>query len=218
MKVEIWSDVICPFCYIGKRKFEKALAQFDHQNEVEIVWKSFQLNPDMKTEAGKNINQYLAEAKGWTLDHAKSMNEHVSNMAKEVGLTYHFDKAIVANSFDAHRFSYLAKKHGLQNEAEEKLFAAYFTEGKNTADHNTLIQLGADIGLNPDEVKKMLDSNEFADEVRQDIYEAQQVGVRGVPFFVFDEKYAISGAQDSAVFLQALNKTREELKNTIGEK
>ena len=218
MKVEIWSDVICPFCYIGKRKFEKALAQFDHQNEVEIVWKSFQLNPDMKTEAGKNINQYLAEAKGWTLDHAKSMNEHVSNMAKEVGLTYHFDKAIVANSFDAQRFSYLAKKHGLQNEAEEKLFAAYFTEGKNTADHNTLIQLGADIGLNPDEVKKMLDSNEFADEVRQDIYEAQQVGVRGVPFFVFDEKYAISGAQDSAVFLQALNKTREELKNTIGEK
>ena len=210
MKVEIWSDVMCPFCYIGKRKFENALAQFSHKDEVEIVWKSFQLNPDMKTEANKNINQYLAEAKGWSIEKAKEMNDYVTNIAKEIGLTYNMDKAVVANSFDAHRFSHLAKKHGKQNEAEEKLFEAYFTDGKNTADHQTLVQLGSEIGIDQSETLAVLASNEYADEVKQDIYEAQQVGVRGVPFFVLGEKYAISGAQESSTFLQALNKTWEE--------
>ena len=211
MKVEIWSDVMCPFCYIGKRKFEHALEQFAHKDQVEVVWKSFQLNPEMKTEAGKNINQYLAEVKGWSLEKAKEMNNYVSNIAREVGLTYHLDKAVVANSFDAHRFSHLAKKQGLQNEAEEKLFQAYFTDGKNTADHQTLVQLGTEIGMDATETSTVLSGNEFSDEVKHDIYEAQQVGVRGVPFFVLGEKYAISGAQESATFLQALNKTWEEM-------
>jgi predicted DsbA family dithiol-disulfide isomerase len=120
------------------------------------------------------------------------------------------DKAVVANSFDAHRFSHLAKKHGKQNDAEEKLFEAYFTDGKNTADHQTLIQLGSEIGIDQSETSTVLASNEYADDVNKDIYEAQQVGVRGVPFFVLGEKYAISGAQESATFLQALNKTWEE--------
>ncbi len=211
MKVEIWSDVMCPFCYIGKRKFENALEQFAHKDEVEVVWKSFQLNPDMKTEAGKNINQYLAEAKGWSIEKAKEMNDHVSGIAKDIGLTYHLDKAVVANSFDAHRFSHLAKKYGKQNDAEEKLFEAYFTDGKNTADHQTLVELGSEIGMNATEISTVLSSDEFTDEVNQDIYEAQQVGVRGVPFFVLGEKYAISGAQESSTFLQALNKTWEEI-------
>jgi len=210
MKVEIWSDVMCPFCYIGKRKFEAALEQFAHKDQVKVVWKSFQLNPDIKTDAGKNIHQYLAEAKGWSLDQAKQMNERVTGMAKEVGLTYNFDKAVIANSFDAHRFSHLAKQHGKQNEAEEKLFAAYFTEGKNTADHQTLIQLGSEIGIDQSETSRVLSSDEYADEVNQDIYEAHQVGVRGVPFFVLGEKYAISGAQESSTFLQALNQTWQE--------
>ena len=211
MKVEIWSDVMCPFCYIGKRKFENALEQFAHKDEVEVVWKSFQLNPDMKTEAGKNINQYLAEVKGWSIEKAKEMNDHVSGIAKDIGLTYHLDKAVVANSFDAHRFSHLAKKYGKQNDAEEKLFEAYFTDGKNTADHQTLVQLGSEIGMDATEISTVLSSDEFSDEVNQDIYEAQQVGVRGVPFFVLGEKYAISGAQESSTFLQALNKTWEEI-------
>ncbi len=211
MKVEIWSDVMCPFCYIGKRKFENALEQFAHKDEVEVVWKSFQLNPDMKTEEGKNINQYLAEAKGWSIEKAKEMNDHVSGIAKDIGLTYHLDKAVVANSFDAHRFSHLAKKYGKQNDAEEKLFEAYFTDGKNTADHQTLVQLGSEIGMDATEISTVLSSDEFTDEVNQDIYEAQQVGVRGVPFFVLGEKYAISGAQESSTFLQALNKTWEEI-------
>lgn len=210
MKVEIWSDVMCPFCYIGKRKFEKALEQFPQKEKVEVEWKSFQLNPTMKTDPQKNINQYLSEAKGWSIEYAKKVNESVTARAKGVGLTYNFDKAIVANSFDAHRFSHLAKKHRLQDKAEERLFSAYFTEGKNTADHNTLIQLGIDIGLNADEVKQMLNSNVFTDDVRRDIYDAQQVGVQGVPFFVLDNQYAVSGAQESDLFLQALTAAWKE--------
>ncbi len=211
MQVEIWSDVMCPFCYIGKRKMEAALEQFPHKDKVEITWKSFQLNPDMKTEAGKNINQYLAEAKGWTLQKAKEMNDYVTEMAKESGLTYHLEKAVVANSFDAHRLSHLAKKRGVQDAVEERIFAAYFTEGKNTADHAVLTEIGVEMGLDKTEVTTMLAGNEYAADVEQDIYEAQQVGVRGVPFFVLGRKYAVSGAQPSEAFLQALTTTWNEL-------
>ena len=206
MKVEIWSDVMCPFCYIGKRKFERALEQFPGKDRVEIEWKSFQLNPDMKTDPSKSINDYLAEHKGITVEQAKQMNDRVAGMAREVGLQYDFDNAVVANSFDAHRLSHFAKKQGRQDAIEERLFKAYFTEGMNTADHETLVQLAAEAGLNADETRIMLEGNEFADAVNNDIYEANQVGARGVPFFVFDNTYAVSGAQPSELFLQVLNK------------
>jgi predicted DsbA family dithiol-disulfide isomerase len=166
----------------------------------------------MKTEPGKNINQYLAEIKGWTPERAKQMNDYVTGLAKEVGLTYNFDKAIVANSFDAHRFSHLAKKYGLQDLAEERLFAAYFTEGKNTADHQTLVELGEEIGLDPQEVRSILQSNLYADEVYKDIEEAERIGVTGVPFFVFNRRYAVSGAQPPETFLEILNKSFDEWK------
>jgi len=212
MKVEIWSDIMCPFCYIGKRHFENALKQFPDKDNIEVVWKSFQLNPAMKTEPGKNINEYLADTKGWTIDYAKQMNAHVTNMANEVGLHYDFDKAVVANSFDAHRLIQLAKYNGKGDAMEERLFKAYFTEGKNTADHAILIQLGTEIGLDPAAIKKVLESNEYADNVEQDIYEAQQIGVRGVPYFVLNDRYAVSGAQASETFLGALNKAYGEWK------
>ena len=202
---------MCPFCYIGKRKFERALAQFPQREQVNIVWKSFQLNPDLVTDATKNTTAHLAESKGWTLDYAKGMTQHVSQLAEQVGLTYDFDKAVVANSFDAHRFSAFAKTKGCQDAAEERLFSAYFTEGRNTADHATLAELGEDIGLNAAEIQAMLNSNAFADEVKQDIYEAQQYGIRGVPFFLFCKKYGVSGAQESTVFLQALTQTFNEM-------
>jgi predicted DsbA family dithiol-disulfide isomerase len=205
MNVEIWSDVMCPFCYIGKRKFEQALDQFAHKDQVNVVWKSFQLNPDMKTQPGKTINQYLAEIKGWSLDQAKSMNARVTAMAHEVGLSYDFDKAVVASSWDAHRLIQLAKKNGLGDAIEERLFKAYFTEGRDTSDHNTLLELGTEIGLEPTAIQQMLDSELFTEAVHQDIYEAQQVGVRGVPFFVLDRRYAVSGAQQPETFLGALN-------------
>ena len=213
MKVEIWSDVMCPFCYIGKRKFESALEQFNHSSNIEIIWKSFQLAPDMKTDPTKNIDEYLATHKGMSIQQAKELNNQVSQRAKQVGLEFNFDKAIVANSFNAHRFSHLAKQHSLQNEVEERLFAAYFTEGKNTDDIQTLIQIGNEIGLDASEVKKVLKGNSYAEEVKADIYEAHQLGVRGVPFFVFDRKYAVSGAQESPVFLNTLEKSFGEWKN-----
>ncbi|MCE7040707.1 DsbA family protein [Dyadobacter sp. CY312] len=207
MKVEIWSDVMCPFCYIGKRKFEAALEQFPQKDKIQVEWKSFQLNPAIKTEPGRSLNEYLADAKGWTLEHAAQMNEHVSSIAAEVGLDYHLDKAVVANSFDAHRFVQYAKTKGKGDDAEEQLFKAYFTDGKNTADHDTLLELGSQIGIDTNELKTVLEGTEFSDEVRKDIYEAQQVGARGVPFFVLDRKYAVSGAQQPETFLGALEKS-----------
>ena len=215
MKVEIWSDVMCPFCYIGKRKFEMALNLFEDKDNVEIVWKSFQLDPTIVSDASKTVNQFLAERKGWTVEYAAQMNDHVTKIAKEVGLEYNLDKAVVANSFDAHRFSHLAKMHNRQNEAEEQLFKAYFTDGKNTADHDTIIQLGVEIGLDANEIKQMLKSDAYSEDVRMDIYEAQQIGVSGVPFFLFINKYTITGAQDSSLFLQALNTISKEIAEAI---
>lgn len=210
MKVEIWSDVMCPFCYIGKRKFEKALEQFAQGDEVEVVWKSFQLNPLLKTQPGKSLNQYLSEAKGWSLEQAAQMNERVTQMAREEGLDYHLEKAVVANSFDAHRLVQFAKQKGKGDAAEEVLFRAYFTEGKNTADHAVLMSLGESIGLNQTEVAEMLNSDRYSDEVKADIAESDQLGIRGVPFFVIDRKYAISGAQPVDVFLNALEQAHSE--------
>lgn len=209
MKVEIWSDVMCPFCYIGKRKFEQALRQFPGNAAVEVEWKSFQLNPDMQTDPSKSINDYLAEHKGIPVARAKEMNERVTEMAAEVGLTYRLDNAVVANSFDAHRLSHFAKKYGKQDAVEELLFKAYFTEGKNTADHETLVSLAEEAGLQGEEVRSMLSGTDYSDEVNRDIYEASQVGARGVPFFVFDNRYAVSGAQPSELFLQVLNKVSQ---------
>jgi predicted DsbA family dithiol-disulfide isomerase len=210
MKIEIWSDVMCPFCYIGKRKFEKALSEFEGKENVEIEWKSFQLNPAMKTDPQKNITQYLSEIKGWSLEQAKEANERVTAMAKEVGLNYNFDKAIVANSFDAHRLIQFAKRKERGDQMEEALFKAYFIDGKNTADHATLISLAVEAGLDETETKSILDSGIFADEVEADIELAGQIGVRGVPFFVFDRKYAVSGAQAPEVFLETMKKALEK--------
>lgn len=213
MKVEIWSDVMCPFCYIGKRRFENALQQFPFKDQIEIEWKSFQLNPNIKYEPGKNINQFLAEHKGISIERAKEMNDYVTNMAAAEGLRYDFEKAVVANSFDAHRFSHLAAKHGKGDAAEESLFKAYFTEGKNISDRDTLVELGENIGLNKEEVKQTLESNNYANEVQNDIAEAEALGIRGVPFFVLDRKYAVSGAQSADAFVQALERSFTEWKN-----
>jgi predicted DsbA family dithiol-disulfide isomerase len=210
MKVQIWSDVMCPFCYIGKRRFEQALQQFNNNADIEVEWKSFQLNPHLKTDPSLNVTQYLADIKGWTIDHARQMNDHVTQMAAEVGLAYDFDKAIVANSFDAHRFAHLAKQNGKGEMAEEALFNAYFTEGKNIADHNTLAELGESIGLNKEIVEQTLATNQYAADVNEDIAQAQRYGISGVPFFVVDNKYGVSGAQAVPVFLQTLEKAHSE--------
>ena len=212
MKVEIWSDVMCPFCYIGKRQFEQALKQFGHSNHIQIEWRSFQLNPGMETNPDASINDYLAESKGWSVDQARQMNRRVTNMAKDVGLTYDFDRAVVANSFDAHRLIQFAKTMDKGDKAEEALFHAYFTDGKNIADHKTLIKLAANIGLNPENATAVLESDQFSNAVKHDIEIARSLDIRGVPFFLFNRKYAISGARETEIFLKALKKAYSEWK------
>lgn len=211
MTVEIWSDFACPFCYIGKRKFESALAKFKFDGEIDIVWKSYQLNPDQITNPEKNAIQSLAEAKGISFEEANNMSNYVTDMAKTVGLNYDFQKTVTANTRNAHRLSHLAKTIGKQQEAEELLFEAYFLNGKNIADIKVLQEIGEKIGLDANRIAKMLESNEFNDAVDTDIYESRQLGVQGVPFFVINKKYGISGAQDSEVFLKTLEKARAEL-------
>lgn len=214
MKVEIWSDVMCPFCYIGKRHLEAALEQFDDRDRIEIEWKSFQLNPDipMGIDNKQSVYEYLAEAKGISYDQSVKMHEHVEKMASDAGLDYHFEKAVVANSFNAHRMMQMAKTQGLGDKAEERLFHAYFTEGKDISDTNTLVALGQEIGLTEADVEESLSNDEYAYRVNQDLAESRQIGVRGVPFFVFDRKYAVSGAQPVEAFLSTLDQSVAEWK------
>jgi predicted DsbA family dithiol-disulfide isomerase len=210
MKVEIWSDIMCPFCYIGKRKFESALGQFQHRDNVEIVWRSFQLDPTVQPQDGKDVYTYLAERRGQSRDWSVKMHQSVVAMAKEVGLEYNFDKAKITNSYDAHRVIQLAKQHGLGDAMEERLFKAYFTEGEQIADHQTLARLAAEVGIRKEDVINALAQGSYNDAVARDIQEAQQIGVNGVPFFVLDRRYAVSGAQDPAAFLGALQKAFED--------
>jgi predicted DsbA family dithiol-disulfide isomerase len=210
MKVDIWSDVRCPFCYIGKRKFEMALEKFPHKDDVKVEWHSFQLDPNLKTTTEVNAIDHISEIKGISHEQAVQMHRNVTSVAKEVGLDFDFDKAIVANSFNAHRLIQLAKTHGLGNEIEEQLFKAHFIEGKNIDDNEVLIQTGISAGLNEKEVREVLSSDAFAKEVKQDERQAQSIGVRGVPFFVLNDKYAVSGAQSPETFLEVLEQTWEE--------
>jgi protein disulfide-isomerase len=214
MKVEIWSDVMCPFCYIGKRHLEEALQDFDQKDEIEIIWKSFQLNPDLPevADTDKSVYQYLAEAKGMSYEQSVEMHRNVVEMAKKAGLDYNFDDAVVANSFKSHRLLQIAKEKGLGDDLEERLFSAYFIEGKDTSSDKVLIALGNEIGLSEEEVNHALTNEKYAKMVKDDIQESRRIGVSGVPFFVFDRKYAVSGAQPPEAFIQVLERSVSEWK------
>lgn len=214
MKVEIWSDIMCPFCYIGKRRFEAALEQFPGKDNITVEWKSFQLNPSLQSQPGKDVYDYVAEIKGQSREWSLTVHEQMTGTAKDAGLTYNFDKAVIANSFDAHRLIQLAKKHQLGDAAEERLFYAYFTEGKDMSNHETLLELGVEIGLDKAEIAAVLQSGDLAAAVNQDVNEAQQLGIRGVPFFVLDRKFGVSGAQPVDAFTQALEQAYGEWKKT----
>lgn len=212
MKIEIWSDVMCPFCYIGKRNFEKALEQFADKDKVEVEWKSFQLDPTIPEVAEENQVDYLVKRKGMNREQVKGMLENVTQMAQQVGLEYHLDKSVMVNSQKAHQLIQFAKTKNLGDQIEERLFKAFFTEGKNIADIHTLTQLGIDIGLDENELQVAFTDDQYRYQMNQDIQEGQQLGVRGVPFFVFDRKYGISGAQPSEAFLDTLSKSFTEWK------
>lgn len=207
MKINIWSDIRCPFCYIGKKKFEAALEQFPYKDKVEVVWRSFELDPYLKTQTDKNIYEFFAELKGISVEKAKELNLSVKQAASLIGLDFNLDNMVVANSFKGHQLIQLAKTKNLGAEVEEALFKANFTDGKNIDDISVLVQIGTSIGIPEEEVAKAISSNVFRDDVRKDEMEANSIGVRGVPFFVFDDKYAVSGAQSPEVFLQALEKS-----------
>ena len=219
MKIEIWSDVMCPFCYIGKRHFEEALSRFSDKEHIDIEWKSFQLDPTMPDVVEESQEDYLVKRKGMSRDQIQGMLQNVTAMGKEAGLDFNFDQSIMVNSQKAHQLIQFAKSKGLGNEIEERLFQAYFTEGKNVADQTTLTELGKEIGLDENELQVAFNDDKYLYQMKQDIQEAQNIGVRGVPFFVFDRKYGVSGAQPTEAFLETLNKSfgewREKNPKTI---
>ncbi len=210
MNIEVWSDVACPFCYIGKRHLEKAIEQLGMQKEVSITWKSFQLDPSAALTTDKSIYELLATKYGRDIQWAKEMNQNIIKTAAEVGLAYDIDGIKPTNSFDSHRLIHLAKSEGKQDEMKEALLAAYFVEGKHTGDKKTLAEIAASVGLNAKRVEEVLNSNEFEEAVHADIAQAQQYGISGVPFFVINKKYGISGAQPIPHFVETLNKIRSE--------
>ncbi|MFV8268822.1 DsbA family oxidoreductase [Flavobacterium sp. GT2N3] len=210
LKIQIWSDVMCPYCYIGKRRIEGALALFEHKDAVEIEWKSFQLDAGFVASPEDNMVEHLAEKYRKDTTWAQEMMDSMTENAKNAGLDFHFEKSILANSFNAHRLLHLAKKHKRADVLEELLFKAYLTDGKNVNDLNTLKLLGLEAGLDAKAIDEVLHSDAYGNEVQQDINEAQSVGVQGVPFFVFDNKYAVSGAQHVETFVKTLEKVWEE--------
>lgn len=214
LKVDIWSDVRCPFCYIGKHKFEKALRQFVHQEQVEVVWHSFELDPILETNIEVNALEYLAKNKGISKIQAEQMLQFAVEAAKEEGLLFDFNRSIVANSFNAHRLIQLGKVNKKDAEIEEALFKAHFSNGKNIDDKEVLVNIGTSIGMDKEEVEEALISEEYAQKVKQDEVDAQSLGIRGVPYFVFDNKYAVSGAQATEVFQDALQQSWKEFEES----
>ncbi|MCK6258234.1 DsbA family oxidoreductase [Fictibacillus sp. KIGAM418] len=210
MKVEIWSDYVCPFCYIGKRRFENALNGFEDRENVEVIYRSFELDPSFKNETNKNMHTVLAEKYGMSYEQAKGMNDQMTQRAAEVGLTYDFENMKPTNTFDAHRVSHFAKQKGLLKEVTERILKGYFTEALDISEHETLAKLAAEAGLDQEETLAVLREGKFADDVRADEAEASQLKITGVPFFVFNQKYGVSGAQPEAVFTEVLEKVQEE--------
>lgn len=210
MQINIWSDIRCPFCYIGKHKFDKALEKFEHKDKVRVTWHSFELDPTIKTDPTQTESEYLAKTKGMSVEQLDQMLGGAKQMGKEMGLNLNFDKIKLANSFNAHRLIQLAKTKELDNEIEEALFKAHFEDGKSIDDKMVLKEVGKSVGLREEDIDRMLFTDEFKKEVEQDVQDAAKIGVRGVPFFVFNNRYAVSGAQPTEAFLEVLQKSWEE--------
>ena len=212
MKVQIWSDIMCPFCYIGKKNFEKALDNLPFKDKIEIEWKSFQLDPTLSETSGEfTTKQYLMVKKGFSEVQYNQMQERLNQMGKAVGIDFSQASPIAANTLKAHKLLHLAKQFGKQDELKELLLKAHFEKGLNVADSNVLIDLGNAIGIDSEAVLKALNDDAIAYEVQQDILEAQNIGVTGVPFFLLNNKYAVSGAQPSEVFIDAMKQAYNEI-------
>lgn len=206
LHVEIWSDIACPWCYVGKRRFEAALAEFEHRDEVAVTWRSFELDPAAPAEREGERAAHLARKYGVSVQRAREMEDQMAAVAAQDGLDFRFDRARSGNTFDAHRLVHLAAAHGRQDAMKERLFRAYLTEGELVSDDATLARLGADVGLPADEIADLLATDRFAAEVRDDENTAHGLGISAVPFFVVDRAMGASGAQDPVVLLGLLRK------------
>ena len=207
LKIDIWSDVQCPWCYIGKRKFERGMELFGQP--VEIEYHSFELAPDTPVDFEGSTLDYLAERKGLSPEHVAQMLDNVTNIAAEVGLTYDFGSVHQTNTRKAHELLHFAKAHGKQSEMKERLLAAYFVEGQHVGQMNSLADLAAEVGLDRADVTRSLEQGEYADAVEADVQQAAEYGISGVPFYVIDGKFGISGAQSPETFAAALKQAAD---------
>ncbi|MDU0206498.1 DsbA family oxidoreductase [Paenibacillus sp. MAH-36] len=210
MKIEVWTDIVCPYCYIGKRKFEEGLKKFKHRDSVEIVYRSFELDPHMAVHVNDDIYGLSAKKFGSTRAHMKAVHDDITKRAELDGLTFNYDTAIHTNTFNAHRLLHYSAQFGKTNELLERLYKAYFTDSLHIGDANTLVMIAIEVGLDAAGTAAMLDSEQYVAEVRADELKAQKLGVRGVPYFLMNGKYAISGAQSKEVFAEALEKAWAE--------
>ncbi|MDZ7632564.1 MAG: DsbA family oxidoreductase [Gemmatimonadaceae bacterium] len=204
MKIEIWSDIACPWCYIGKRRFESALDQFPQRDQLTVIWRSFELDPHAPARATLPTVELLASKYRIPIAQAQGMMDSMTTTGAADGVTFRFDRSISGNTFDAHRLIHFAATHDMRAAMVERLFRAYFTEGEALGDHDTLVRLATDVGLDAAAARAMLAGTDFATDVRADEQRAQQFGITGVPFFAIDETYGISGAQPASVIAQAL--------------
>lgn len=210
MHVEIWSDIACPWCYVGKRRFEAALAGYEHRDEVSVTWRSFELDPGAPAERPVDGATHLAEKYGMSREEALAMQAKMSDTAARDGLDFRFDLARGANTFDAHRLIHLASAHGAQDAMKERLMRAYLTEGELISDAAALERLALEVGLPVDEVQELLNTNRYAAEVRADERTAAQLGINAVPFFVVDRAIGASGAHPPEQLVELLRQARAQ--------
>jgi predicted DsbA family dithiol-disulfide isomerase len=215
MKVEIWSDVVCPWCYIGKRRFESALSRFSHRDDVEVVWRSFELDPGAPARRTGDPAERLATKYGMSRQQAVQSQDRLTQMAAQEGLTFRFDQAQSGNTFDAHRVLHLAAEHDLQDAVKERLFRAYFSEGEPIGEAEALGRLATEVGLPATDVQAVLASDKYAEDVRAEESEARELGINGVPFFVVDRRYGVSGAQPADALLQVLDRAWADTHPTL---
>lgn len=215
MKIEIWSDFVCPFCYIGKRRLEIALNQFEYKDEIELIFRSFELDPNSKKKFDGNIHEMIAKKYGISVEQAKASNDQIVAQAKALALNYNFDDLMPTNTFDAHRLSHYAKTEGKANALSERILKACFVDALNISDHETLARLAGEVGLDVEKALKVLESDQYGEEVRRDEENASRLRISGVPYFVFNDKYSVSGAQPPEVFLEVLEKVKKEEASVI---
>ena len=210
MQIDIWSDIACPWCYVGKRRFEQAMAQFEHRERATVTWRSFELDPSAPARHAEPQAVLLARKYGVSVAEADAMSARMTGAAAGEGLEFHFDRVVVGNTFDAHRLVHLAHVHGVQDAMKERLMRAYLTEGLAIGTHEVLRRLGEDVGLDPAEVRDTLASDRYASDVRADERRARELGISGVPFFVLGGKYGVSGAQSAELLLEAISQAYAE--------